>query len=184
MVAGYITMIMANGCLIIFQNNSSGIITDISAVVGDVLPAGPTAMPNPRAMYGGGSNSGGLSVTAFMSQDGSWTNNNGGNYATSDQADGGVSFWDQAENLVESAYKTARNRVLVRKFGNQQAVNFELQTLPLIVIPHKSPWGARFAFGHIRMAYGKGQLLFDNKTLMTSTAGYTPVFPWDGATTP
>lgn len=176
---GWHEMICADGCVIAYQRDDYGKTTHVHFVAGDVLPPSVSHMPIPRAFYGQGTVSNGVGNDGFLAEDGSWSNS-GNNYETTDAADGGFAFWDQDEVRREDCYMTQRCRSLLRKQGNQHAPDMEIETFPFLVIPN-TPYGARFALGHVRKGWGKGAMTYQNKTLMTGAVGWTAVFPWDGS---
>ena len=168
--------------------DSAGIkqVINCPGILGDVTPAKKEYMPMPRCAYGNGYANSGLYVAtppaaSILSESGAITNG-GLDYETTDSLDGGIAFWDNDEELIESAYTQPDGYQLNWAMINVYSAIPGVDMLPFIPIPAKAKQHVYFSYPYLRRGQMPGQMLISNKQWLCVGHGYGALFRWDGVT--
>lgn len=142
--------------------------------MGDIIPVDITKQVMPRAWHVGNNTDvavGNNDVLPEISQSTGFDNN------------GGLAFEDASRNWVEHGYHMPDGQRMINYWSqpNKHSGSFQLDILPYFLLSNDlgGPIGTLPLVGR---AYGPGFQLFDNKQWLSTKAGYTVVFKWDGST--
>lgn len=178
-------LICADGCLMRIGRYHGGAYNFIQLpqIIGDIIPISKTHMPMPRAALnnGFGSGSSGIIDTGgpYLFGESNLLTNGGLDYSTTDGSYGGISFWDEDENLIQNPYYSANRSALQWALGSQHSPHPDIELIPFIPIPSsRTPY---FAFPYVRKAMMPGISRVNNKQWLTMGHGWGPAVVWDGS---
>jgi hypothetical protein len=144
-------------------------------------------MPMPRCLLGNGSGNGNIvhsippgSGIGFLADEGN--TNSTADYKTTDSSGGGIAFWDESENLIESGYRTVNNYNSMWAYSSENSPIHDIELMPFIPMPWKTQNHPYFMFPYVRKAFMPFLGPINDKQLLCTGKGYGPVFVWDGST--
>ena len=156
----------------------------LGGFIGDINPALPGTLPNPRCFLGSGGNIFELKTVGshrVLCEES--FNSGGSNWETSDII-GGVCFPDHNEDLIEEGFRVPTGWLIMENglcIPNGQSPNLELDTFPYIPMPLTTK-GMWFDVPPIRKGYGVGFTPVANKQWISTGEGYCSYLKWDGST--